>query len=365
MKILHFRPKDAGSMITDYVNVLRDTMAGYAEVTVCDSLAAFKKHIRKEPTDIVHLHGCWQTGIAMAARAAHGKGIRFVLTPHGQLEPWIVKQNYWKDKLPKTLLFQRKVVHKAYSVIAMGRMEENGIKRLGWNPRIEVVHNSLITESVTAQEMCRQIYAIYQKVLDSDVLKLMDDNTTDALRALIKAGQTRDERWLNDIEYNAVKALEDTSRRQLLLYSYQEGIADTIREGFRAVNAEIPNIKPSEMSCYYPTRFSPSKPLSEYIKKGSDPDKQFVAMVKAMHKLVARRKLSISHVVELAEVLRSQNLEEDKVATELENANLTKFAGRLMQLLSDLTGLDEGFMPVAPVNKTGTIRRIITKHLEI
>lgn len=365
MRILHFRPTTSESMITDYVNVLCDTMGEYAEVTACDSLMAFKRHIKKDHPDIVHLHGCWHTSIALAARVAHKKGIRFVHTPHGQLEPWIVKQDYWRDKFPRILLFQRKVVHKAYSVIAMGRMEENSIKRLGWNTRIEVVHNSLITESVTAQDMCRQIYTIYRKVLDSDVLKLMSDNTSYALRALIKAGQTGDDRWLDDKEYNSVKAVDDTGWRQLLLYSYQEGFADTMRDGIRVVNANVPDVNASEVPCYYPARFVKSTPLLELTKKGLDANKSFVAMIKAMRKLILHRKLTFSHVVELAAVLRSQSLDEDKVAMELENANLTKFAGRIMQLLSDLTGLDEGFMPVAPVDKTGNIKRIITKHLEI
>lgn len=364
MKILHFYHKP-DSMVTQYVNMLRDTMGEYADIMISDSLFSFKKQLKKEHPDIVHLHGCWQTSTALAAKTANGKGIRFVITPHGQLEPWIIKQDYWRDKFPKKLLYQKKVVRKAYSVITMGRMEENSIKRLGWNPRIEVVHNALITESLTASDMCRLIYSIYQKVLDSDVLKLMNDDTTDSLGALIKAGQTGDDRWLNDREYNLIKGLDDECWRKLLIYSYQEGILETIENGVNAVNADVPDFNPASTPCYYPTRFAPSVPLSGLIKEKSDPNKQFIAMIKAMRKLVQSGKLTISHVVELASFLRTMNIEDDKVAMELYSANLTKFAGKLMQLLSDMASLDEGFMPIAPVNNTGKIEKIIKKHLEI
>lgn len=364
MKILHFYPK-SDSMITKYVNILHDTMGKYADVMTSDNLLSFKKSIRNERPDLIHLHGCWNGTTALAARTAASKGIRYVLTPHGQLEPWVMKQNYWSDKLPKSLIYQKRTVRKAYSVIAMGRMEESYIKRLGWNPRIETVRNSIITESVSEEEMCRMMYAIYRKVLDSDVLKLMDEDTEDALVALIKTGQTGDHRWLTDKEYGLPGNLDNEAWRQIIIYSHQERILDTVKRGIQAVGLNILDINPTIIPCYYPTRFIPTEPLMPAPTAGKDRNKTLVTMIKTAQKKVSRGRLTISNVVELSAFLRAGGIDDDKVALALDEAGLTKFAGKLMGILAEMAGLTEGFMPVPEGSGTGKIRRIITNHLKI
>lgn len=364
MKILHFYPKN-NSMITKYVNILHDTMGEYADVMTSDSLLSFNKLIRNEKPDIIHLHGCWTGSTAIAARTAVGKGLRYVLTPHGQLEPWVIKQKYWSDKLPKSLIYQKRTVRKAYSVIAMGRMEESYIKRLGWNWRIETVHNSIITESVSDNEMCRMLYAIYRKVLDSDVLKLMNEDTEDALVALIKAGQTDDHRWLTDREYGLLGNITNENWRKIILYSYQENILDTVMRGIQVSGQNVPDISPASVPCYRPTRFIPSEPLIPVMTTETDDNKTLLAMIKAAHRKTSRRKLTISNIVELSSFLRVHSIDDDRIALALEEAGLTKFAGKLMSVLAEMTGLTEGFMPVGMTNGTGRIRRIIINHLTI
>ena len=65
-----------------------------------------------------------------------------------------MEENTLKEKLPKRTLWEKRFVEKAYSVIAFGKMEEKFLRQLKWNPRIEVIHNALITNSISDQEMC-------------------------------------------------------------------------------------------------------------------------------------------------------------------------------------------------------------------
>jgi len=364
MTILHFHT-GTDNMITQYVNMLADVMKEYVEVYAATSLISFRKQLHKHHPDIVHLHGCWSVQIAMAAHTAIRNGARIVLTPHGQLEQWIIKQNYWKEKLPKTIAFQRRIVSKAYTVIAMGRMEENNLKRMKWNTRIETVRNPLITEAITEAEAGTLIHAVYRKVTDTNVLQLMDKTTARAIRPLIKVGLTGNHLWLSDTEYTLFRNPEDISWRKIMIYAAQENIIETIRRGICVLGISVPDFSAESVPHYLPNNFIPSCPISDI--EGSDDNKRLVAMICKAKKFVSSRRLTIYNMVELTSTLLQNNIDDGKLKELLSDKNLLKFAGRLMKTAEDMTGLDEGFMPVKAIDdkKTNNIRSTINKHLEI
>ncbi|MDO4310119.1 MAG: glycosyltransferase [Prevotella sp.] len=364
MKILHFHT-GTDSMITQYVTMLADAMKEYAEVYAASTLISFRKQLHKHHPDIVHIHGCWSFQTAAAAYTATSKHVRIVFTPHGQLELWVMKQDYWKEKLPKTLAFQRRVVSWAYAVIAMGRMEENNLKRMKWNTRIETVRNPLVTDSITVAEAGTLIFAIYQKVMDTNVLQLMDKTTAGAIRPLIKAGLTGDHLWLSDTEYNIFRNPEDISWHKIMVYSAQENILETIRRGISALGINVTDFSPETIPHYLPDNFIPSHPISAI--DSNDANKRMVAMIEQARKYASTGRLTIYNMVELTSALLRNDINDDKVKEQLSDKSLLKFAGRLMKAAADMTGLDEGFMPVKAIDdkKTNKIKSTINKHLEI
>jgi hypothetical protein len=80
-----------------------------------------------------------------------------------------------------------------------------------------------------------------------------------------------------------------------------------------------------------------------------------------------RGQLTLRHFVELDRALRRDNVQDDWLCETLDEGHLLKYFRRLLQLLSELTGLDEGFMPAVPINdrKTQTIRHHLANHLRI
>lgn len=111
MKILHYIPQ-SDDLINRYVNLLTDSMGLEANNTVATSEGDAKESLNSSPYDILHIHGCWQRSAYRIFKMAAGKGVRMVLSPYGQLEPWVVDENYWKEKLPKKLLYQRHLVER-------------------------------------------------------------------------------------------------------------------------------------------------------------------------------------------------------------------------------------------------------------
>ena len=137
--------------------------------------------------DILHLHGCWRNSSRSIVNIAMRLGCRLVVTPHGGLEPWVQEEKRWKEKLPKRILYQRDIIRRAYAVIIQGKMEDECMKRLGWNPRTVIIRNAVITQSTTPKEMAAQTLAVYRKVMDSNQLELMDDDMRDMLLDIIMA----------------------------------------------------------------------------------------------------------------------------------------------------------------------------------
>lgn len=98
--------------------------------------------------DIVHINGCWLPTCAMVQRFAKKRGCKVVLTPHGMLEPWILKRHYWIRKLPALLLYQKKAIREADSLLATAESEKNNLLELGYNPNVKVIKLGIDAESI-------------------------------------------------------------------------------------------------------------------------------------------------------------------------------------------------------------------------
>lgn len=98
--------------------------------------------------DIVHVNCCWMPACAVVQRLAQRRGYKVVLTPHGMLEPWIVKRHYWTRKLPALMLYQKAAVAKADCLQATAESERENLLKLGYNRNIHVVRLGIDAEGI-------------------------------------------------------------------------------------------------------------------------------------------------------------------------------------------------------------------------
>lgn len=98
--------------------------------------------------DIVHVNCCWTPDCAMIQRLAQKRGYKVVLTPHGMLEPWIIKRHYWTRKVPALWLYQKAAVQRADCVQATAESERDNLLKLGYNTNIKVVRLGIDAESI-------------------------------------------------------------------------------------------------------------------------------------------------------------------------------------------------------------------------
>ena len=365
MRILHYYPDEPQSMITAYVTTLCNAMG-----VECQNEKATRKDdalqmLRKSHFDVLHVHGCWRNSQLRVVRQALSEGTRLVVSPHGQLEPWVMDENYWKEKLPKKLLYQRRIVSSAYAVVIQGKMEEECLRLLGWNKRTVIIRNSLITHSITDREMASQMSKLYRKVMDTNPLELMTDDTRYTLRQLLIAGITGDERWLKE---RCITIADSDQWRMLYCYAHQEKLTDTIGKGIRILRLDAPDIDVKTAPWFRPEGYEPADSIEHAIGSHfATENERLIATFRQLRKLALRRQLTIAHLVELDKELRFHDSVEDDLCEELEEHRLLKFAARLMSVANALTGLEEGFMPMAPLNDRTArlLKKQIDNHLNL
>ena len=180
MKVLHYIPSLAISTggVAAYISVLSAELGKLVELHIVTSdegrtevetpnavvhrirtglLCYFsaKKILSELRPELVHINGCWQPQLAFFQRAAQSLRIPVVLSPHGMLEPWIVKRHYWTRKWPAIQLYQRGLVKRADYLHATADTEKDNLLRLGWNSHIAVIPNAVNIEELPLKDNWR------------------------------------------------------------------------------------------------------------------------------------------------------------------------------------------------------------------
>ena len=111
-----------------------------------DYQALCRRIIRENRIDIVHLHGAWTHPTFAANRAALRCGVPTVLTNHGQLMPWALRQPGTLGALKKRayLRLMKERLFQSVSVLhAITLLERDVLHSLFPRSRIEVIPNAL------------------------------------------------------------------------------------------------------------------------------------------------------------------------------------------------------------------------------
>ena len=111
----------------------------------CALLEAIKPHV-------VHVNSCWEVLCSYTVFWAKAMGCPVVISPHGMLEPWVIKKNYLKKKLPALCLYQKRSLRMADSLIATAESERKNLLKLGYNEQVDVVQTGIMVDGIRIKE---------------------------------------------------------------------------------------------------------------------------------------------------------------------------------------------------------------------
>ena len=367
MRILHYYNSE-DQMVSQHVAMLQEGMGRDAENHLSSNADDARTLLQGSHYDILHLHGCWRNSSRNIVNIALRKGCRLVVTPHGQLEPWVQEKDYWKDKLPKRVLYQQRIIQQAYAIIIQGSMEQECMEHLAWNKRLVTIRNSVITSTISKGEMARQTFTLYRKIMDTNTLELLSPEIHQTLKTILIAGITGDKRWLTEEAVTALPASVSIPWRELLLYAHHEQITDTIQRGLRILGLEAQDVDVKNIDHFWPDNYQEVPLIGTTIgNQFASENERLIASFKIIRKLISNGQFSIRHLVELDRELRQYGCDEDLLEEQLTERQLLPTARRTMQLMAMTTGLTEGFMPVVPLHDRTTkkLYQQIENHLKI
>jgi hypothetical protein len=133
--------------------------------------------------------------------------------------------------------------------------------------------------------------------------------------------------------------------------------------GIRKLGLSAPLIDTTRIAAYYPNSYTRPRPIKEIV--GDYQGDQTDYLMRIIRQMI--KSPTLLGVIELTRELYRDNVNDDKLSEQLEEANLTKNAARLIQVLSETTLLDEGYMPISPLNDKTTekLRNNLKNHLKI
>ncbi|HEX8295721.1 MAG TPA: glycosyltransferase [Chthoniobacteraceae bacterium] len=88
--------------------------------------------------EVVHFHGLWQIEHARLGRKCAARGIPYVVSPHGMLEPWAWRHKWWK-KWPYFQLIEKRYLAGAAALLATAPMEARRLAKFAPKQRIETL----------------------------------------------------------------------------------------------------------------------------------------------------------------------------------------------------------------------------------
>ena len=389
MKVLHYIPErllsseeeggfhGSTDLTREYLSVLTTGMGNRIESQVTTSLSQFKQQVKSTEPDIVHIHACWNLSAYRAQHWAMKQRLALVLSPHNGMQPWHVHHHLWLHKLPLLILYQRHAIKTADAIHVFSQSEYQRMKAMKWNSRLALVRNSTIDSCTTEWQMTSALETFYQKVIDSNSFRLMSEEEKTAENRMLHEALFQEQGVVGTEKHDEGKALAVSSLRKIFIHANDEGILQEVEKGARLMQQET-GVPDWEHLQRFPRRIKksaepleqekilPKSPLTKSTlsnlredEKPSDTENRLTVMLINIQHELKHKKLSRGHLTTFYRLLRFGEYDEDKLQRMLKQLKLQKFTARLMQILQETYYLEEGYMPIPPIDdkRTNNIRK--------
>lgn len=379
LKVLLFVPHhiDAVAINHDLVSRLAES---YPEGIDVQYFVSGENHktLQLDEYDLIHFFGCWSHAACALATRAYAHGLPYIVTPLGGLQPWET------SKRKRTILSrrQRQLVERAAAVHVCGKLEHDNFVSLGWNKRIAIVKNPVLTSLISFEEAANQIERLYRKVIDSNCQLCLKPEIQGIIGTLLQIGTDPNAISLNpafqedSVEefVNKFTQFSTEDWRRLLIYSDQEHITDCMLQALDALEINHPMLDVSKIDRFEPmskyvegklvmdSLLSKNILLKNKVKDVFDNNAknecQLCLAILNIHFELNHHSLPLSHFVDLYSLTRFRDVDEDLVRDMVSRLNIEDLAERLTSAMSTFLGLPDGFWIFEPLEGKKTKRMI-------
>lgn len=307
----------------------------------------FNKYVRARietcRPHIVHVHGAWDLKAAIVQRCARRMKLVTIVSPHRGLAPEILEIDFWKSRLWKMLLYQAQMISRSTAVVAVNEKERDDIMGLGLKKRIEVLPE--MTEQ-NAGELTAALTESYRKALDSSYRLFLLDNEKKFLDAMVRMA-IADEDVKTDIP-----SLGGLSFRRISFLAYDEDATELMKLGAKKADIVLPQgIEAAALPRYKNKKAKKLLSLEEMsktievrrIEESQTEERRAVQMI-VQAQAMGTKRMTLRNWVELYDLFRNRDFNEDIVGKELRQRRLKRFTKKLQKSLKSRFELKEGYV---------------------
>ena len=370
MKILFYIARQTlGEPLTQqFAEVLQAAVGRQETVAAATTSAQFMEDVAQAAPDIVHFVGCPEGSEQRIMAEAIRRKLPVVVSTLSRLMPWCRGAGF-SGRL--------KTAQQADALHAWSLLEEAEMRKLSGLERIQMVANSVVTHTVTPEQMASRMITFYQKVIDSNTFRLMNATEKEAETLLLRKSMERDEYsyHLSADDISLLQGLSEDSWRKIIIHATDEDILPLLRQAAEELQLDGINT-PTDSVKRFPQKIrKPQGELSttELIAKNHLTKTVFdnlrvdekpsplemeisVLLYNMHHLLTGGQPLSRHHLVQAYTLLRFNDYDEDKLSRMLSRLKLDRFAARLLCVLDDTFVMGEGFSPLQPLDDKATDR---------
>ena len=148
LAVLGLADAHATSSIADW-NGVQNTALPICGPTGWGYSPKLANRLNRTMPDLLHVHGLWMYPSMASRRWSHATGRPYMVTPHGMLDPWALRNSKWK-KRAALWAFEKKHLQGASCLHALCDAEAEAIRRFGLRNPICIVPNSADVETAGA-----------------------------------------------------------------------------------------------------------------------------------------------------------------------------------------------------------------------
>jgi len=301
--------------------------------------------------DIINIHSCWSqvmSGIVDWNEKYYKRPL--ILSTHKQLMPW-----HNTNRLKRFIqhhIYQKKIIEKA-DVILTDSIQETNIQA---NPHIFCIQNALLTNEITPAKMQSEYTNLCISLSNSNPYLFMTPEERMKEVSLLKESVMQ--KIGESIPVNEDQMNESYER--IILHAQYEGTLKLLMP-FLPVGAQefaessphyVYNTKKNVDSLY---SVKPLTHKSDLISIGKEEAAEENELTIAKYLLnvkyeIVHNIISQRHLIELYKALKTIDYDEDTLNHILIRLGSHQDTARMMQLLKDYYSLEEGYMPMEPLD---------------
>lgn len=311
----------------------------------------FLKVMDEVNPDIINIHGCWSqvsSGIVDWNEKFYKRPI--ILSTHKQLMPW---HNASKIKrFIQRHLYQQKIIESA-DVILTDSPQETNIQA---NPHVFCIQNALLTNDISEEKMQSEFTNLCISLSNSNPYLFMTAEERLKEASLLKEAIMHKRNESAPVNEDVM----DESYERIILHAQYEGtlkmLMPFLPEGASAFAENTPhyvyNTKKNVDSLFTQKTLSRKSDITSLGKEEAATENELLItkyLLNVKYEIV-HNTISQRHLIELYKALKAIDYDEDTLNALLLRLGAYQDTARMMQLLKDYYNLEEGYMPMEPID---------------